>query len=152
MADAAFAPHDHSACKTRGLARAEALCAARKVRLTPVRRKALEILFESHEAMGAYDVLAKLDAAGFGDKPPVAYRALGFLIEQGLAHKIERLNAYVACAHSGEAHHPAFLICRSCKHVAEAELQGQIVGPKGFVIESEVVEALGLCPACQEAA
>ena len=77
---------------------AEALCAARKLQLTPVRKRVLEILLEAHEAMGAYDVLARLAAEGLGSKPPVAYRALGFWVEQGLVHRIEKLNAYVACA------------------------------------------------------
>ena len=90
------------------------------VRLTPVRRRVLEILLEEHRALGAYDVLQRLAAEGFGNQPPVAYRALDFLVEQGLAHRIRRLNAFTACMHPGEAHAPAFLICRACDAVAEA--------------------------------
>ncbi len=70
--------------------------------------------------MGAYDVLQRLAAEGFGNQPPVAYRALDFLVEQGLAHRITRLNAFAACMHPGEDHAPVFLICRQCNHVAEA--------------------------------
>ncbi|MFT7059460.1 MAG: Fur family zinc uptake transcriptional regulator [Pseudorhodobacter sp.] len=150
----AFAQHDHSHCTGDGLAQAEALLAARKQRLTPVRRRTLEILLEEHRALGAYDVLQRLAADGFGNQPPVAYRALEFLVEQGLAHRIQRLNAFTACMHPGEAHAPVFLICRGCNGVAEtaavavrAALE-QSATALGFVVERSNVEALGLCPAC----
>jgi len=134
---------------------AEATCAARGVQLTPVRRRALEILLESHRALGAYDVLARLEKDGFGGQPPVAYRALGFLVDQGLAHRIERLNAFVACSHPGAAHDPAFMICRSCRKVAESDSADAPLAPaaaqQGFRIERMVLEAEGLCPACQHA-
>jgi Fur family zinc uptake transcriptional regulator len=80
-------------------------CAAEGLRLTPVRRKALELLLKEHRALGAYAILDRLRAAGFGSQPPVAYRALDFLTQHGFAHKIERLNAFIACAHPGESHH-----------------------------------------------
>ncbi|WP_298679147.1 Fur family transcriptional regulator [uncultured Lentibacter sp.] len=146
-----FDAHDHAHCKASSLRAAEALCAARKLQLTPVRRRVLEILLEAHEALGAYDVLARLAAEGLGSKPPVAYRALGFWVEQGLAHRIEKLNAYVACAHPGRAHEAAFMICRDCGLVAEAESAaplGASAGAAGFQIESVVIEAEGLCPKC----
>jgi Fur family zinc uptake transcriptional regulator len=148
-----FAAHDHHACVHDALGAAEAACADRKVQMTPVRRRVLEILLESHAALGAYDILARLDAEGLGSKPPVAYRALAFLTEQGFAHRIERLNAFVACAHPGATHDPAFMICRACGKVAEAEAAapalGQSARAAGFRIEQTVIEAEGLCPACQ---
>lgn len=154
----AFAPHDHKMCAGDVMARAEVLVVARGVRLTPVRRRVLEILLEAHRAMGAYDVLQRLAAEGFGNQPPVAYRALEFLVENGLAHRIRRLNAFTACMHPGEDHNPAFLICRLCDAVAEAPafpvraaLDVAAAG-LGFVIERSNIEALGLCPACNEAA
>lgn len=154
----AFSAHDHEACAGEVLARAEAVSAARGARLTPVRRRALEILLEAHRAMGAYEVLDRLSAEGFGKQPPVAYRALDFLVEQGLAHRIARLNAFTACVHPGEAHSAAFLICRACHAVAEAEA-GPVraaleaaAGAVGFKVERATVEALGLCPSCREAA
>ena len=152
----AFAPHDHSHCAGDVLARAEVLAADRRVRLTPVRRRVLEILLEAHRALGAYDVLQRLAAEGFGNQPPVAYRALEFLVENGLAHRIRRLNAFMACMHPGEDHSPAFLICRLCNAVAEAPaapVRGALdkaAADIGFVIERSNLEALGLCPACQE--
>lgn len=153
-----FARHDHAHCAGDVMVRAEAMAAQKRLRLTPVRRRVLEILLEEHRALGAYDVLQRLAEEGFGNQPPVAYRALEFLVEQGLAHRIRRLNAFAACMHPGEAHAPAFLICRSCNLVAEAEADSVRVALEdaadhlGFVIERSNVEALGLCPACREAA
>ena len=149
-----FTHHNHTRCIASSLSAAEAHCDRHDLQLTPVRRRTLEILLEAHAALGAYDVLARLDAEGLGSKPPVVYRALSFLVEQGLVHRIERLNAFVACAHPGAAHDPAFMICRSCHAVAETEANTATLGPSaastGFQIEQTVVEAAGLCPACQD--
>ena len=150
----AFDRHDHRACVSRALSAAEGACAERGLSLTPLRRRTLEILLESHAALGAYDVLARLEAEGFGSKPPVAYRALGFLVENGFAHRIEALSAYVACARPGATHEPSFLVCRSCRRVAEEAIAAPL-GPEaeaeGFAVERTVVEAQGLCPACRRA-
>jgi Fur family zinc uptake transcriptional regulator len=154
----AFRRHDHSHCAGDVLGRAEALVRARGLRLTPVRRRTLEILLEAHRALGAYDVLQRLAAEGFGNQPPVAYRALEFLETQGLAHRIRRLNAFTACMHPGEAHAPAFLICRVCNLVAEAPAAAARAAldsaalALGFTVERSNIEATGLCPACREAA
>ena len=151
----AFVRHDHRRCRADALASAGAICAARGLRLTPARARTLEILLESHKALGAYDVLERLAADGLGTQPPVAYRALDFLVTNGLAHRIEKLNAYVACAHSGGAHAPAFLICRKCRMVAETASDtaqdglGACADALGFAIEAQVVELEGLCPACR---
>ena len=156
--DLAFTPHDHAHCSADALARAEAVVAQRGVKMTPVRRRVLEILLESHKALGAYDVLTRLAAEGFGNQPPVAYRALEFLEDQGLAHRIRRLNAFAACMHPGEAHAPAFLICRGCDALSEAPAApvvaalAQAAADSGFVIERSNIEAVGLCPTCQRAA
>jgi Fur family zinc uptake transcriptional regulator len=154
----AFQHHDHAHCSGDVLAQAEAQMLAQGLRLTPVRRRTLEILLEAHRAMGAYDVLERLAAEGFGNQPPVAYRALDFLEEHGLAHRIRRLNAFAACMHPGQAHAPAFLICRACNLVAEAPAApvrtalDNAAADLGFVIERSTIEALGLCPACHLAA
>jgi Fur family zinc uptake transcriptional regulator len=156
--DLAFAQHDHSHCAADVLARAEVIAADQGARMTPVRRRVLEILLEEHKAMGAYEVLQRLAAEGFGHQPPVAYRALEFLVDQGLAHRIRRLNAFAACMHPGEAHAPAFLICKGCNIVAEAPAApvraalDRAAEALGFVIERTNIEALGLCPTCAEAA
>jgi Fur family zinc uptake transcriptional regulator len=160
VADAAlaFTRHDHAGCAAATLARAEAAAAAQGRRLTPVRRRTLEILLEAHRALGAYEVLDRLAAEGFGKQPPVVYRALDFLVEAGLAHRVQRLNAFTACMHPGEAHQPAFLICRSCNTVAEAPAARvraaleAAAAPAGFTVERATVEALGLCAACRASA
>ncbi len=153
-----FDPHDHTHCITDALGAVEEECAARKLQLTPVRRRTLELLLSEHRAMGAYDVLEHLRAEGLGSQPPVAYRALDFLVSHGFAHRIERLNAFVACAHPGQRHAPCFLICRGCSAVAEAAgrpamraLRAAASGV-GFAVERAVIEAEGLCPTCAEAA
>lgn len=156
--DLAFATHDHAQCANDVLAHAEAVAAARGVRLTPVRRRSLEILLESHRAMGAYEVLDRLARDGFGNQPPVVYRALEFLVDNALVHRIQRLNAYLACMHPGEVHAPAFLICGTCNAVAEAPaeaVRAALDGAArklGFKAERVTIEALGLCPACQKGA
>ncbi len=152
-----FERHDHAACRDNALAQAEAICAERGLRLTPIRLRVLEILLESHAALGAYDVLERLRAEGHAAQPPVAYRALDFLVEHGFAHRIARLSAFVACHHPAGCHAPAFLICRACNLVAEAQTppkQGALARDAqalGFEIEEAVVEAQGLCPACNTA-
>ncbi|HBZ43934.1 MAG TPA: Fur family transcriptional regulator [Maritimibacter sp.] len=154
----AFHAHDHEACADQALARADEICAEEGVRLTPVRRRALEILLAEHRALGAYEVLDGLAESGFGKQPPVAYRALEFLVDQGLAHRIRRLNAFIACTHPGAAHAPVFLICKTCDAVAEApgdDLRGALdreAASLGFTIERANIEAVGQCPACGEVA
>lgn len=152
-----FHDHDHDGCAGAVLARADAMAAREGLRLTPVRRRALEILLEQHRAMGAYEVLERLAEGGFGNQPPVAYRALDFLVDHGLAHRIRRLNAFAACMHPGESHSPVFLICDGCGTVAEtpsapvrAALE-EAAAAHGFAIERVNTEVLGRCPACQGA-
>ncbi|MCE8009461.1 transcriptional repressor [Aestuariivita sp.] len=156
MSTLGFETHDHSGCIQDSLTAMELHCKAKGLRLTPVRRRVLEILLAEHRAMGAYDILDRLRAEGLGSQPPVVYRALDFLVENRFVHKIERLNAFIACDHPGEQHAPAFLICRTCDAVAEAHADlaegrlGQVAEAAGFTIERTVVEAEGLCPKCQE--
>lgn len=151
-----FRGHDHDACVRNALAAADSLCAEHGLRFTPVRRKVLELLLQEHRALGAYAILDRLRAEGFPSQPPVAYRALDFLAEHGFVHRIERLNAYVACAHPGVNHSPAFMICRLCDAVAEARSTpskgalGAAARAIGFQIEKTVVEAEGICPTCSE--
>lgn len=151
----AFSRHDHDACRAEAMETARRVCEARGLRLTPARARTLEILLESHVALGAYDILARLREDGLGSQPPIAYRALDFLVENGFAHRIERLNAFVACSHPGRGHDPAFLICRDCGKVAEAMSDAASSAVEadaarlGFDIESRVFEAEGVCSACR---
>lgn len=155
MPQIGFEHHNHAMCVSDALATADAHCKEKNVQFTKVRRRALEILLSEHKAMGAYDILAILGKEGLGAQPPVAYRALDFLVTHGFVHKVEKLNAYVACSHPGQTHSPAFMICRSCNSVAEThdnpKQDGLGVKAKalGFEIEKTVIEAEGLCPQCQ---
>ena len=153
-----FVQHDHQKCVSDALTAAEARCAADGLRFTPVRRKVLEILLQDHRALGAYTLLDRLREDGFGSQPPVAYRALDFLVANGLAHKIERLNSFIACVHPSHSHTPAFMICRLCDAVAETQSSpsrgalGDAARATGFRIERTVVEAEGVCPTCVDKA
>ena len=151
-----FTEHDHGSCIAQGVASVEAACAARGLQLTAARRRVLEYLLAEHRALGAYDILDKLRKDGLGSQPPVAYRALDFLVANGFAHRIEHLNAFVACTHPGQAHDPAFLICKECDAVAEAQIEpvkndlDETARDAGFRLDRAVVEAEGLCPKCQQ--
>ncbi len=155
MNSVGFEAHDHRGCIADGVAVAERVCAERKLHFTPVRRRVLEILLEGHRAMGAYDILDRLREEGLGSQPPIAYRALDFLTTNGFAHRIERLNAFIACAHPRQRHAPAFMICRGCDMVAEAQAEpakgalGRAAREAGFRIDRTMVEAEGLCAACR---
>lgn len=149
-----FQTHDHRICVLTALDHAERHCAHTGQRLTPTRRRVLEILLEGHSALGAYDVLRRMREEGIGAQPPAAYRALDFLVSNAFVHRVERLNGFVACAHPGVAHAPAFLICASCGTVAETMLceDDQLLRVEadqcGFQLSDVRVEALGLCPDC----
>ncbi len=142
----------------RALDDAVARCKADGLRMTSGRRKVLELLLREHRPLGAYEILDLMSAEGERVGPPIAYRALQFLTENGFAHKIERLNAYIACAHPDQHHSPAFMICRKCHSVEETHLSpakgalGAAAREAGFQIERTMVEAEGICPTCAEAA
>jgi Fur family zinc uptake transcriptional regulator len=157
----AFAEHDHRRCREALLDELARAARARGLRLTPARRRVLELLSEAHRAIGAYELLDRLRAEGLGSQPPVVYRALDFLIGSGFAHKLERLNAYVACCHpageAGTAHAACFLICAGCRKVAEIEdaalglAVAQAAAQRGFAMRRTVLEIEGTCPACRGA-
>lgn len=137
---------------------AEHYCQENGLNFTPVRRKVLEILLQKNTAIGAYEILDLLREAGFKNQPPVAYRALEFLVQNGFAHKIEQLNSFIGCMHPGKNHSPAFMICRNCDSVSEEEALtrnfsvSQIASKAGFTVEKAVIEARGLCHSCADLA
>ncbi len=151
----AFAEHDHRLCRQTMLDELRRTARKRGLRLTPARVRVLEILSEAHRAMGAYEILDRLRAEGLGSQPPVVYRALDFLTGAGFVHRIERLNAYVACCHPGGAHGACFLICAGCRKVAEIEdgaldiTLAQAAAGRGFAMRRTVLEIEGICPACR---
>ena len=135
------------------MAEAEAVCESRGARLTKIRKKVLRLLLEHKEPAKAYDLLQRLDGEGAA-KPPTVYRALDFLLEMGLAHKIESLNAYVACGHWGHKHMAVFLICDNCQEISELHadrVQDMLVAElneAGFQRTSSVIEVHGNCARC----
>ena len=154
--DIAFRDHDHARCQRELLSEATRLCARRKLRLTARRRQVLEILLASHQPMGAYDILAELNRDPRTDRvsPPIVYRALDFLIGEGLIHRIESRNAFISCIQPGHRVAPQFLICRDCDRVAEIEGAdvGLLAGARdiGFAVDHSVVEITGVCARCQQ--
>lgn len=155
MTGIGFSRHNHSECIRLGLDTAEAYCQSRGLQFTPIRRRVLEILLAEHNARGAYEILDRLREEGFGSQPPVVYRALDFLVANGFVHKIEHLNAFIACAERASNHNPVFLICRSCDSIVETQtdlvkgVMGRMVKSVGFRAERSVVEVEGLCVSCQ---
>jgi Fur family zinc uptake transcriptional regulator len=135
------------------LAEAEQLVTRRGQKLTPIRRKVLELLARADAPAKAYDLLASLDGHGAA-KPPTIYRALDFLQEAGLVHKIESLNAYVACGHTSHLHSAVFLICDLCggaeelHAVSTSQALSQDTKAAGFALSQAVIEARGQCRRC----
>jgi Fur family zinc uptake transcriptional regulator len=146
--------HDHQVCMATTLLAAERLGA----KLTPLRRRVLEIVLESHKPVGAYDVLGHLARDGKRPAPPTVYRALDFLKGQGFVHRIDSLSAFVACFAPQKAHRSHFLLCRSCGRAAEIEnpaLDGALEAAAralGFAPEHETVEITGKCRECANSA
>jgi Fur family zinc uptake transcriptional regulator len=149
--------HEHPGLKgqvlRRALGAAERRCAEAEERLTPPRRRVLELLLESNAPLKAYDLIAAFGAGGEPAKPPTVYRALEFLERLGFAHRIESLNAYVPCRIEGESHRAAFLICDCCGAAEEFEpdFGPQIAAAEaaGYAVEAITLEARGRCPACR---
>ena len=150
--------HDHGRCTADALAHAEALCAARGQRLTPIRRQVLETLAESHRTLGAYEIMERMAGQGPRPAPITVYRALDFLVENGLVHRIESRNAFLACIgdHSSSAT-TVFLICERCGAVGEAsssavaETLQAAARAAGFTPKGRVIEITGICRHCGEA-
>jgi Fur family zinc uptake transcriptional regulator len=151
--------HDHARCANDALAHAEAICAARKERLTPVRRRVLEALLASHAPLGAYELIDRLATGGARPAPITVYRALDFLREQGFVHRIESRNAFIACVHEHATAEPiVFLICEQCGAVGEAGGAGVADSIRtasrsvGFTPKTPVIEIFGTCAHCKRAA
>jgi Fur family transcriptional regulator, zinc uptake regulator len=149
--------HDHQHCIDAALARASAICAQSGRRLTPLRRRVLELVWQSHAPVGAYNILQALLRDGRAAAPPTAYRALNFLLDQGLVHRIESLNAFVGCARPERPHFGQFLICSACANVTELDdrrvsnLVEESARTVGFSVDRVTVELLGVCLACKTA-
>ena len=150
------ADHQHSKCLKSAIDRAEDSCSSSGLRLTPLRRRVLELVWKNHEPVKAYDILGILQSEKKGAAPPTVYRALDFLQLQGFVHKLESLNAYIGCGAPGHSSTTQFLICHKCGVVAElddAEI-GEVISSKagllGFIPKRLTIEINGLCTQCRD--
>jgi Fur family zinc uptake transcriptional regulator len=150
--------HDHDRCTADALKHAEARCAERAQRLTPIRRQVLEVLLGSHKPLGAYEIMDRAVVRGGRPAPITVYRALDFLRENGLVHRIESRNAFVACvSHHADGDLVVFLICEHCGAVGEASstaVADQLkaaAGSAGFTPKAPVIEISGVCAHCKDA-
>jgi Fur family transcriptional regulator, zinc uptake regulator len=148
--------HDHERCTSTAIAHAEAQCAERTQRLTPIRRQVLETLLGSHKPLGAYEIIERLAESG-RPAPITVYRALDFLRDNGLVHRIESRNAFVACVHDHSGGDlVVFLLCERCGTVGEAPAGAVADALKaaarsaGFAPKSPVIEIAGICSHCRD--
>jgi Fur family zinc uptake transcriptional regulator len=149
--------HDHDRCATDAMAHAEQVCERRAQKFTPIRRQVLLALLSSHRPLGAYEVIEELSRSMPRPAPITVYRALDFLIDNGLVHRIESRNAFLACAHDHDAAAMvAFLICERCGSVGEipaapvAQGLNDAARSTGFAPKLSVVEITGICAHCQQ--
>ncbi len=150
-----YEPHNHNRCIQTALKQAREVCRTKRVRLTPMRERVLSIIWQSHKPLGAYDILSMLSEPGKIVAPPTVYRALDFLMAQGLIHRIASLNAYIGCNTPEDEHLSQFLLCHQCG-VALELVSGSInsairdnASHYGFHIDNETIEITGLCRPCQ---
>jgi len=151
--------HDHNRCAAEAISHAEFVCRQRAQKFTPIRRQVLQALLSSHRPLGAYEVIDELAKSMPRPAPITVYRALDFLMANGLVHRIESRNAYLACAHDHDAAAlVAFLICERCGSVGEipaapvAQSLSTAARASGFAARLSVVEITGTCAHCQKAA
>ncbi|CAB3706557.1 Zinc uptake regulation protein [Paraburkholderia rhynchosiae] len=145
--------HDDS--QEAALALAEEYCRERGEKLTPIRRKVLELLLNSGRATKAYSLLDEMRQIHPGSAPPTVYRALDFLLSAGLVHRIESINAFTVCHDLTQCQHGILVVCQQCGSVTELhqpKLRQALVAQiedAGYRIASDEIELKGLCSACQ---
>ena len=149
-----YETHHHNECIKSALSNAEKICLDKGLRLTELRKRVLELVWESHGPVKAYDILDKLGGKNATAKPPTVYRSLDFLTEHGLVHKLNSLNAYVGCSHPAQKHACYFLICNQCCEVKECcnEVLTSAIdttsATHNFMVSSVTLEIEGLCEHC----
>ena len=146
--------HRHNKCIKEALIRAEKICLRRKCRLTPIRKKVLELIWKSHKPIKAYDLLAELSSQDFIEKPPTVYRALDFLQDNHLIHRIESMNAYIGCNVEHHSSDSKFFICDECNEVeelVEEKINKSLLAAskkQGFIPNIVNIEIHGTCAQC----
>lgn len=146
-----FNQHDHQLCISSALRKAQDRCTSRKVRLTAIRHEIFRYLWESHKAIGAYDLLARIYRQGRNATPPKVYRALDFMRVHGLIHRIASPKAYSGCACPDYGHQGSFLICQESQSAQEVNQQrlssaiAQTAEGEDFAVKPVIFEITGLC-------
>jgi Fur family zinc uptake transcriptional regulator len=150
-------PHDHGRCIKAALNRAHDICADKGARMTNTREAVLRLLWESHKPIGAYQLQAQLsELQGKQIAPPTVYRAIEFLLELELIHRIASLNAYIGCPFPNSEHSNLFVICTACGCAAEItnnSINGLLQSASdkvNFTLQSQSLELFGLCPQCSD--
>ena len=139
------------------LSRAQLICKKRGARLTPVRRRVLELILSADQPTGAYALLGQLQRGRGKLGPPTVYRALEFLLAHKLIHKVETSSAFIACGDIDHPHESQFVICDDCGATEElcdediVQSLRRLGEGRGFAVERQIVEARGLCPVCRVA-
>lgn len=140
------------------LAEAEQLCNDRGTLLTPLRREVLKLLLERGGSAKAYDLHDDMRNAHGRVAPMTVYRALDFLMQMQLVHRVDSLNVFIACSHdeadsSDHRHDTLMLVCTRCDKVVEqaahevaSRLRTELADRFGFTAQG--VEAKGLCREC----
>jgi Fur family zinc uptake transcriptional regulator len=151
-------PHDHRRCVDEALDAAVRICEGRGIRLTELRRQVLELVWRSHAPVGAYRLMELLGRQRGAVAPPTVYRALDFLVQHGLVHRIESLNAFVGCHSPAASHRASFLICRACGQAVEfddPDLAGTLdrrLAAADFSLDEARIEIVGTCSQCRRMA
>jgi Fur family zinc uptake transcriptional regulator len=147
--------HNHGRCIKSAMKTAATLCDVRGARLTTLRSRVLELIWQNHQPVGAYELLDILKNERRNAQPPTIYRALEFLLDLGLVHRVESLNAYVGCSAPDTDHSSQFLICSECGAAAEItdtrldKVINALAKDAGFSVSHRSIEVEGHCPNCQ---
>ncbi len=155
-AELAHQPHNHQRCIVSALQSAQEVCSRNAVKFTQLRKQVFELIWRSHQPLGAYRIMELLaESTTRRVAPPTVYRALEFLQEQGLVHKINSLNAFIGCPHPGHTHESCFLLCKACGNAMECD-QTDILNAinrtahaSQFAMQTAAIEIVGLCQKCQ---
>ena len=146
--------HDHERCIRDAVAAAEEVCERKHIRLTPLRRRVFEIVWRQHHPIGAYEILAEIAKDRLKAAPPTVYRALEFLRDAGLVHRVDSLNAFMGCDRPLDAHAGQFLVCERCRKVTEIDDPGltrelaRHARELGYRLEDSAVEIKARCAQC----
>ena len=147
---------DHNSCVDSAMKEAENICNKNNLRFTDIRKTVLKIIWESHKPIKAYDILDKISGMEFSAKPPTVYRALEFLLENGLVHKINSLNSFIGCPHPLQHDQCYFIICSACDEIEEccdesiSDVIKSVMKKNKFLHKNIAIEINGTCQNCLE--